>query len=40
MILPYAFPAFLSGLVWSGILNHEFGFMNQVLLGGADHPVG
>ncbi|MFD1826361.1 MULTISPECIES: ABC transporter permease subunit [Mumia] len=36
LILPYAFPAFLSGLVWSGMLNAEFGFINQVLLGGAD----
>ncbi|MGH1562438.1 ABC transporter permease subunit [Mumia sp. DW29H23] len=36
LILPYAFPAFLSGLVWSGLLNTEFGFVNQVLLGGAD----
>ena len=36
IILPYAFPIFLSGLVWSGLLNPEFGFVNQVLLGGAD----
>ncbi|MBW9206476.1 ABC transporter permease subunit [Mumia sp. zg.B17] len=36
LILPYAFPAFLSGLVWSGMLNTEFGFVNQVLLGGAE----
>lgn len=36
MILPYAFPAFLSGLVWSGLLNPEFGFVNATLLGGAD----
>lgn len=36
MILPYAFPAFLSGLVWSGILNPEFGWLNQTLLGGAN----
>ncbi|APF40643.1 ABC transporter permease subunit [Neomicrococcus aestuarii] len=38
MILPYAFPAFLSGLVWSGLLNPEFGFINNTLLGGADIP--
>lgn len=38
LILPYAFPAFLSGLVWSGLLNTEFGFVNQVLLGGAEIP--
>lgn len=35
VILPYAFPAFLTGLVWSGILNPEFGWLNQTLLGGA-----
>ncbi|BDR52285.1 sugar ABC transporter permease [Bombiscardovia nodaiensis] len=38
LILPYAFPAFLSALVWSGLLNEKFGFVNQVLLGGADIP--
>lgn len=38
MILPYAFPGFLSGLLWSGLLNKEFGFVNQVLLGGASIP--
>ncbi|ROS75352.1 ABC transporter permease subunit [Cellulomonas sp. PhB143] len=38
VILPYAFPAFLSGLVWAGLMNPEFGFINQVLLGGADVP--
>lgn len=36
MILPYAFPAFLSGLVWSGILNPQFGWLNHTLLGGAE----
>ena len=36
IILPYAFPFFLSGLVWSGLLNSRFGFVNDVLLGGAD----
>ena len=36
MILPYAFPPFLSGLVWSGILNPQFGWLNQTLLGGAE----
>ena len=34
-ILPYAFPGFLAALVWRGLLNKDFGFMNQVLLGGA-----
>ncbi|GAB4100513.1 ABC transporter permease subunit [Sinomonas halotolerans] len=38
MILPYAFPVFLSGLVWSGLMNPEFGFINQVLLGGTQIP--
>lgn len=38
MILPYAFPAFLSGLVWSGLMNAEFGFINNVILGGAYIP--
>nr|WP_245866988.1 maltose ABC transporter permease MalF [Diaminobutyricimonas aerilata] len=36
MILPYAFPGFLSALVWAGMLNPSFGFVNQVLLGGAE----
>lgn len=38
MILPYAFPGFLSALVWAGLFNQEFGFINQVLLGGAQIP--
>ena len=38
LILPYAFPAFLSALVWRGMLNTRFGFINEVLLGGADIP--
>ncbi|MHB1172220.1 MAG: ABC transporter permease subunit [Lacisediminihabitans sp.] len=38
VILPYAFPAFLSGLVWAGLLNPQFGFVNQVLFGGAEIP--
>ena len=36
MILPYAIPGFLAALLWSGLLNRRFGFINQVLLGGAD----
>lgn len=36
LILPYAFPGFLSALVWAGLLNEKFGFINQILLGGAD----
>lgn len=38
MILPYAFPSFLSALVWAGMMNGSFGFINQVLLGGASVP--
>ena len=38
MILPYAFPGFLTALVWAGMMNQEFGFINVVLLGGIDVP--
>ena len=38
MILPYAFPAFLSALVWAGMYNQDFGFINQVVFGGASIP--
>lgn len=38
MILPYAMPAFLAALLWSGLLNRRFGFVNEVLLGGASIP--
>jgi len=38
LILPYAFPAFLSALIWAGMMNESFGFINQVLLGGAEIP--
>ncbi|MDH6235657.1 ABC transporter permease subunit [Cryobacterium sp. CG_9.6] len=38
LILPYAFPGFLSALVWAGMLNPQFGFVNQVLFGGAEIP--
>ena len=36
LILPYAFPAFMSFLLWRGMLNKDYGFINNVLLGGAD----
>ena len=36
MILPYAIPGFLAALLWSGLLNRRFGFINNVLLGGAE----
>lgn len=38
LILPYAFPAFLGALIWAGMMNESFGFINQVLLGGAEVP--
>ncbi len=38
VILPYAFPAYLTGLVWAGMLNQEFGYINEVLLNGASIP--
>ncbi|ACQ80038.1 Fructose-bisphosphate aldolase [Beutenbergia cavernae DSM 12333] len=38
MILPYALPPFLAALIWSGLLNRRFGFINEVLLGGAEIP--
>ncbi len=36
MVLPYAFPGFLSAFVWRALMNEDFGFINQVLLGGAE----
>ena len=38
LILPYAFPGFLSALIFAGLFNQEFGFINQVILGGAEIP--
>ena len=38
MILPYAIPSFLSALIWAGMMNESFGFINQVLFGGAEIP--
>lgn len=38
MILPYAFPAFMTALLFAGMLNRRFGFINEVLLGGATIP--
>ncbi len=34
-LLPYAFPAFLAALTWKGLLNRDFGFINEVLLNGS-----
>ena len=33
MILPYAFPGFLSAYVWVGLFNRENGFINTVFFG-------
>jgi arabinogalactan oligomer/maltooligosaccharide transport system permease protein len=38
LLMPYAFPGFLTALVWSGMLNSEFGFINVVLLQGLEVP--
>lgn len=38
VILPYAIPGFLAALLWSGLLNRSYGFVNEVLLGGAQIP--
>ncbi|GAA3654648.1 ABC transporter permease subunit [Microbacterium marinilacus] len=38
MILPYAIPSFLSALVWAGMMNQSFGFLNQVIFAGASIP--
>ena len=31
LIVPYAMPAFISALVWRGLLNTEVGLVNNVL---------
>ncbi|WP_263119969.1 ABC transporter permease subunit [Cellulomonas sp. RIT-PI-Y] len=35
-ILPYAFPAFMSALLWRGMLNSEFGVINEWFFLGSD----
>lgn len=35
MLLPYAFPSFMTAFLFAGMLNTKYGFFNQVLLGGA-----
>lgn len=35
-ILPYAFPAFMSALLWRGMLNAEFGVVNEWFFLGAN----
>ncbi len=37
-ILPYAFPAFMSALLWKGMLNRQFGIINDWFFGGANIP--
>ncbi len=37
-ILPYAFPAFMSALLWRGMLNPEFGIINEWFFFGAAIP--
>jgi arabinogalactan oligomer/maltooligosaccharide transport system permease protein len=36
LILPYAFPAFMSFLLWRGMLNTKYGFINETFFGGMD----
>ena len=31
MVIPYALPSFLSALIWAGLLNQEFGVINEFL---------
>jgi arabinogalactan oligomer/maltooligosaccharide transport system permease protein len=38
MILPYAFPAFLSAYVWRGLFNKDQGFINEVILNHTHIP--
>lgn len=38
MILPYAIPGFISALIFKGMFNKSYGFVNEVLLGGANVP--
>ena len=38
MLLPYAFPAFMTAFLFAGMMNPKYGFINQVLLGGAEVP--
>ncbi|MGV1003885.1 MAG: ABC transporter permease subunit [Candidatus Nanopelagicales bacterium] len=34
LILPYALPVFLTALLWKGMLNTDFGIINQIMPGG------
>lgn len=33
LIIPYALPIFMTALVWKGMLNRDFGIINQILGG-------
>ena len=37
LILPYALPIFLTAILWKGMLNIDFGIINQILPG--DHQL-
>ncbi len=42
MVIPYALPAFITILVWRGMLNQHFGIINQMIVsaaGGIDHAI-
>ncbi len=38
MLLPYAFPAFMTAFLFAGMLNPKYGFFNQAFFGGAEIP--
>ncbi|WP_124039833.1 ABC transporter permease subunit [Neoactinobaculum massilliense] len=38
LLLPYAFPSFMTAFLFAGMLNPKYGFINQVLFGGAEIP--
>ena len=38
MLMPYAFPAFMTAFLFAGLLNTKYGFFNEVLFGGAAIP--
>ena len=40
LILPYAMPIFLTAPLWRGMLNTDFGLINQMLPGGAINWLG
>lgn len=38
MLLPYAFPSFMTAFLFAGMFNSKYGFFNEVLFGGAEIP--